>query len=400
MKRMFALILAVCMMLCGCQAMGGKQTVSSTEPKYFAPTTAAFETQAAAQPEAATQAGGDAGAVTPTELVTEPETEPETEPVTEPEPIRYFNPLNGEELDAPFDRRIFAVSINNLRDAVPHTGVNNADMYFESFVNGSIIRGLALFTDPRGVDAIGPVRSNRLMFNDIVTHYDCIMVHAGGSWQVVENCSARGIDNYNIDSWGVMDITSFRDQERYKSGYGWEHCLYAIGDGIVQYAEQNDIRTEMIPTMDYGMTFADDGTPEGGETAENITVTITVNQYKKDTSMIYDAGLNKYVYNQYEKAMVDGKTGEPEAFRNVLILTGTIFYDGPFQRLNMLEGGTGWYACGGKAIPIKWGSYEEDTPLWFRTMDDQPLVLGKGNTYVAITQTGSKITGIPSAETV
>ena len=59
-----------------------------------------------------------------------------------------------------------------------------------------------------------------------------------------------------------------------------------------------------------------------------------------------------------------------------------------------LTGGEGWFACGGKAIPITWGSDSADSPLWFQTADGEPLVLGRGNSYIAITQTGSAITGI------
>lgn len=381
MKKTIVLLLAISLLLCGCSELIPERTTMPTQGPM-----AAGETPSSVQ----------LANVPETEATTEPETEPETEPPTtepEPEPV-YFNPLNGEILDAPFDKRIFAVSINNLREAVPHYNVNAADMYFESFVNGSIIRGLAMFTDPRGLTAIGPVRSNRLMFNDLVTHYDCVMVHAGGSWQVVEDCTARGIDNFNIDAWSVMETTSFRDMERNRAGYGWEHCLFAIGDGLVKYAAENGMRTEFDPSREYNLLFTEDATPENGMDAEEITVTITAHQYKKDTSMIYHPELGKYVYHQYEKDMVDGLTGEYEAFRNVMILTGNIYFDGPFQRINMIQGGEGWYACGGKAIPIRWGAFDETSPLWFATMDGEPLVISQGNTYVAITETGSNIVGI------
>lgn len=388
MKKIIALLLALSLLLCGCsELIPAKTTVESDQARLAAEAAQPIvfaETQPVIEPETS-------------EPETEPETQPETEPETEPEP-EYFNPLNGEILDEPFDRRFFAVSINNLRDALPHSNVINADLYFESFVNGSIIRGLAVFSNPLGIPAIGPVRSNRMMFNDICMHYDCVMVHAGGSWEVVDDTRNKGIDNFNIDAWDVMQITSFRDEERYHSGYGWEHCLYAIGDGIVDYSEQQGIRTDINPDLDFNLLFTDDGTPENGVPAENIDVTITTREYRKNTGMYYDADLGKYVYNQYEMSMVDAITGEPEAFRNVLILMGNMFFDYSFERINMLQGGEGWFACGGKAIPIRWGAADEHSPLWFTTMDGEPLVLGRGNTYIAITETGSKIVGIGDAE--
>ena len=376
MKKALALTLVLCLVLCGCsELIPARTTVESQNARL------------------ATQA---ATTVPVTEVTTEPTTEPTTEttePPTEPAPV-YFNPLNGEILDEPFNKRIFAVSINNIRDAVPHSNVGNADLFFETFVNGSIIRGLAMFTDPSGMEAIGPVRSNRMVFNDLCQHYDAVMIHAGADYRVIQDIEKMGLDNFNIDAWGIMDLTSFRDSERSKKGYGWEHTLFAIGDGLIEYSQQNGIRTELNPDIDYQLQFTDDGMPADGVDATDITITITVNQYKKDTRMVYDASLDKYVYNQYEQEMVDERSGEKEAFRNVLILTGSIPFDGPFQRPDLLTGGEGWFACGGKAVPITWGSTDKESPLWFRTADGEPLVLGRGNTYVAITQTGSAIAGI------
>ena len=373
MKKILAL-LVLCLFLCGCsELIPARTTVESENQRLSAQATAATEPLVLPTLEATTEA--------PTEAPTEPAPE-------------YFNPLNGELLDAPFNQRIFAVSINNIREAVPHSNVGNADLYFETFVNGSIIRGLAMYTDPSGMEAIGPVRSNRMVFNDLCQHYDAIMVHAGGDYRVLQDVERLGLDNFNIDAWGVMDLTSFRDKERSGKGYGWEHTLFAIGDGLIEYSLQNGIRLEANPNLDYQLRFTDDGIPADGAQALDIGITITVGQYKKDTRMVYDPSLDKYVYNQYDKEMVDERSGEKEAFRNVLILEGSIPYDGAFQRPDLLSGGQGWFACGGKAVPITWGSDSPESPLWFRTADGEPLVLGRGNTYIAITQTGSNITGI------
>ena len=374
MKKILALLTALCLFLCGCSELIPAKTTLEEEQQR----TAALKPSITVMPV--------------TQAATEPTEAPTTEAPTEP--TVYFNPLNGEILDEPFSKRIFAVSINNIQGAVPHVNLNCADLYFETFVNGSIVRGLAMFTDPSGLDAIGPVRSNRMVFIVLCKAYDAVMIHAGGDYRVVEEATRLGLDNFNIDAWGVMDTTSFRDKDRAKRGYGYEHTLFAIGDGIVDYAQENGIRMELNQDLDYQLRFTDDGIPAQGVFATDIGITITVNQYKKLTRMVYDPSRDKYIYNQYDKQMNDDRTGEPECFRNVLILEGSIPFDGPFQRPELLQGGTGWYACGGKAIPITWGADDALSPLWFRTEDGEPLVLGRGNTYIAITQTGSSITGI------
>jgi len=357
MKKYLALLLIFVLLLTGC----GRAEEPETEPSTEAPTT---------------------------EATTEPTTEP-TEPPTEPEP-KYYNPLTGEEVDKPIDRRIFAVSINNLQYAVPHYGVADADIYWEMFVNGSIIRGLAMFADVSKVEAIGSVRSTRFMFSDIVTHYDAIVAHAGGSEMVLNDIWARGIDGFNIDT---ADETawSFRDRERMKNGFGWEHCLFAKGEGLYPKAEEAGIDISQEAEKTYGLTFTEDGTPENGETANSITVTFT-GYGRKATTMVYDEALGKYIYNQYDMAMADGITGEPEAFENVVILfTKTYMIEKGYYRAGFGESGTGCYACGGKLIPIQWTCAGETEPFVFTTADGAPLDFGIGNTYIAVAHPDSPV---------
>ena len=135
MKRVIALTLTLALLLCGC----GARSAPATTP--------------------ADGAGDHRRAAT-----AEPTAEPTTVPTTEPEV--YVNPLNGEVLDAPFTGRIFANTVSNLADNIPHVGVVKADMLIECYVNmDSVVRCLALFTDIDSVDAIGSTRSTRPMFN-------------------------------------------------------------------------------------------------------------------------------------------------------------------------------------------------------------------------------------------
>ena len=362
MKKTIALLLALTMLLCGC----GK----------------AEESEVTAAPTLA-------GAVTEIEI---PETT--AEPTTEPtEPEVYFDPLNGEILDAPFDGRIYASTISNIPDALPHVGVTKADILMETFVNGSIVRGLALYTDLSDVEAIGSTRSTRLMFNDIVQHYNAIMTHAGGSSQCLEDANNRGLAHYNVDSLmrqgdPLAQELAYRDKE-YRRAY--EHCLFVKGPSVKPYAESKGVQVSGMPETDYGLIFTEDGTPAAGEGADKITVTITYNRSKKDTVMIYDADLGKYTYNQYGKLMKDQITGEVECFENVVIMFANIGMNNIYQVTDFTEGGTGYYACGGKLIPITWSCDGESSPFRFFTEDGQQIPFGQGSTYIAITQYESNV---------
>lgn len=359
MKRALALFLAFAMLLGGCSLIPGRTHSAQKETE-------------------------------PLETIELPTTEPTTEPPTEP-PKVYHNALTGEVVDEPILTRPVAVSINNLVKSLPHAGVGQADLYFETFVNGSIIRGLAMYADPGKTEKIGSVRSTRFMFTDLCLRYNAIMAHAGGSGMVLNDASTRHNDNFNIDTASETDY-SFRDPVR-KGKYSSEHTLFAKGTGLLSRAQEKGIDISQSEDADFGLRFSEDGMPAEGENAEKITITILYKGgTKKDTVMKYLPDLQRYQYCEYGKDLTDDVTGEPETFKNVIVVEGAIATNQwNYQRLDFASGGEGFYACGGKIIPITWKAEGENAPFSFFKEDGSALALGVGNTYIAITQVDSKI---------
>ena len=358
-KGFLILLLIVCLLLGGCELIPARSTLPP-------------------QTEAAVP-------------VTQPETQPPTQAPTEP---TYTNPLTGVPTRYPQDKRIFAVTISNIPDAMPRIGVCLADIYMEMYVNDSIVRGLALYTDPSFVPQIGPVRSTRLMFNDLAMHYDLITAHAGGSSYVLNNARDNGLDGFNIDTWDSTDY-SFRDKDRVAQGFGWEHVLFARGEGLEPKALADGINVTADPDKDYLLRFLPDGTPENGEDATEINLTLTYHvESKKDCRFVYDQEFGRYVYWQYGKEMVDGITGEKETYDNVIVMFPTDIHivNSGYQVANFEDGGEGYYASGGKLIPIRWECDDERSPFRFLTADGEQLYMTQGRTFIAITDVGSAMT--------
>ena len=365
MKKLLALLLTVSMLvLCGCNNAEDTETSSQETVE---------DTQLTEES---------------TEERTEETTEEETEETTEA--IIYRNPLNGEIIDAPYTGRVFAYSISNTSDALPHVGAIYADVVMEMFVNNTVVRCLGLYSNIAEVDAIGSTRSTRLMFNDIAQHYDAILCHAGGSDQVLNDLNARGLDNFNVEYNNAVTYgASYRDSIY---GRGHLHSLFGVGTGLVAYAESRGWRLTQPEDKDYGFLFTEDGTPADGEDAEKISITITYSNIYKETIMSYDAELGKYVYYQYGQKMTDQITGEPESYENVVVMFTGLSMNGNYQVTDFTQGGEGYYACNGKLIPITWTCDGDDAPFRFFTADGEPLAFGVGRTYIAITDLGSKIT--------
>ena len=290
---------------------------------------------------------------------------------------------------------VFANTISNIPDALPHVGVTQADILMEMFVNSSIVRCLALYTDIESVEAIGSTRSTRLMFNDICQHYDLILAHAGGSSLCLGDASDKGVPHYNADSLmrqgdPLAQGIAYRDKQ-YKYG---EHNLFTIGAGVKAYAEAQGV--PMTLEKDYGLLFAEEAVPAEGEAADEIDITFIYRKSKKETKMVYDAALGQYVYNQYGKPMADQITGETESFENVIVMmapmTDVSYGKTYYHQVDFLAGGTGYYANGGKIVPIFWTCDGDTEPFRFYHAEGEPLELGVGKTYIAVCSMDSTVT--------
>ena len=374
MKRALCILL-LALFLCGCQAQpetpyipagtnspGIPTTVPPTQAPTEAPTTVPPTTEA------------------PTEAPTTepPATEPSFYvPPTEPEVVLYRNPLNGQPMDEPYTGRIFCVTISNQKDALPHRSVNKSDLYFELFVNGGMTRGLAFFSDVRVADSIGPIRSCRFPFVDLAKGYNAVLTYGGGADVVLEYLEASGISKLNA----LQSEIAYRDYDRNNSGYTWEHCLYANGENLWNMAQKRGIKVEQSPDKDYGLLFQADGTPENGVPAN----TINIDFWGMDSLLEYDPYSGKYLHSNYGVTLIDESTGEREGFRNVVILFAGIYTDEQNYHIYTQDGsGKGYYACGGKLVPIVWKRQNEHKPFQFFLEDGTPLELGIGNTYVAM----------------
>ena len=166
--------------------------------------------------------------------------------------------------------------------------------------------------------------------------------------------------------------------------------MYANGPGLLAYTEQAGIRLTCPEDTSYGLIFTEDGTPAGEPALE---INAWFGKFTKDTTLVYDETQSKYVWNQYwGKTMKDEITDEVEAFKNVLILRATnTASNGIYQMVDFVTGGSGWFACNGKFIPILWSCADETSPIRITTVDGEPVALSVGNTYMGIIQMHNEV---------
>lgn len=332
----------------------------------------------------------------------EPQDVPEEpEPVVEePEPVEEEpqepsvdwtnrNPLTGEatETDISSNRPVM-VMLNNLKQALPQSGNGQADIIYEILEEGGITRMLAVYQDIASVEGnLGTIRSTRPYYVHLVRGLDGILVHAGGSGAAYDLIDSTGVDHLDALSGGASSLF-WRDKSRLNAGIATEHTMYVTAADIANYLATSGLRTTHDSGFAMQHTFAEDATPADGSDANVITVPFS--GYKTGEFQ-YDANTGRYLVSEYGNAYVDGNTGDQVSVKNVLIIMTQVSpIEGDSKgriSVAMSGSGIGYFACGGKYIPINWSRESEDSMYTFTTMDGEPLVLGVGNSYVNIVPT-------------
>lgn len=308
-------------------------------------------------------------------------------------PDEKVNPLTGLPLtgEATNRQRPVAVMLNNIRKALPQQGNSQADILYECLAEGGITRMLGVYQSMEGVGEVGSVRSSRPYYLELALGLDAIYLHAGGSEAAYEN-----IRKWNVTALDCVRSTAYsaifwRDQERRQKN-GYEHSVLTSGDAILENFPNYSFRKEHEEGYSLPYTYAEDGTPAGGESALTIRVpfsTVKTGVFK------YDEESKKYLVEEYNAPLVDGNNGQQVAVTNVIVIRTSCKAIDDYGRMRVdLSGydGEGWFACGGKIVPITWAKADLNSPITYALEDGSPVVFGQGNSYVNIIPLSNNVT--------
>jgi len=357
MKRLIPALLALCLLLCACTS---KVPAGTTAPAATKPTSA-----------------------------TTPSSEPSTDPSNDPTdpPVLYRHPLNGRPLDEPFTGRLAAFSINNANHAMPQHSVSQADVLYEICVEGGVTRCLAIFSQLSDVDRIGSIRSARTYFISLSMAYNAVLVHSGMSTFAGNMFATTGWEHVNADPTAF-----FRDAERKAAGYIHEDTHFTTGELILDCLEKNFNMTASENAY-YGFDFVDEQTLNG-ESAKKIQVNFGPSGYVKTTNLTYNPDTNTYAAYQHGQDYIDGNNEEVLHFTNVLVLQAVRTHTGASSGnvYHQLTGeNTGYYACGGEIVPIKWSRAAERDNFTYTLEDGTPLTMLPGTTYIGVVPATSPV---------
>lgn len=296
----------------------------------------------------------------------------------EDEPVEVYktNPLTGIKnlTDDNINNRPVAVMINNIKPAQSvQTGLNSADIIYETEVEGGITRLMAVFKDFNSVGQLGSVRSARYPYVDLALGHDAIYVHCG---QDPTYCAPhlKDIDDMSVDSGST-------GAKRIKNGLASEHTLYVFGSELWPALASKFKSTVSSNTLWQNFAAEDEKVTLSGGGAIKVTVPFpslkTIFEYD-DTTGLY----TRYSNTDLRKDYV---TGENITVKNVFVLLTTIttYPDGKHRRV-ALTGGDGFYATNGTVTPIKWQKNGERAPIKITDQNGGQIKVSAGRSWVCI----------------
>lgn len=312
------------------------------------------------------------------------------EPLPTPTPApAFYHPLTGlpcsEDLSG---KKPAAVMLNNLKAALPQQGNGQADIIYEVLAEGGITRMLAVYQEPARLGLVGSVRSARQYYWELAQGHDAVYIHAGGSPEFYDTKDRLGL--FTVDGvrgyYSGKDAGMFwRNRDRVAGHhYDYEHSLLTSGEAIADMQALQGLE-EHTAGYTYEAVFSDAAAPADGQRAN--TVTVPFSNYKTGVFR-YDAANGVYLAEEYGEPYVDGNDGSQVAVANLLVLQAVCTVVDDAGRIDVdLSSGSGWFACGGKMIPIVWEKGGADQQLRYARADGSTLALGRGRSYVCIIPT-------------
>lgn len=287
---------------------------------------------------------------------------------------KVISDLTGEWVEKERnDRRPVAIMINNIGEAMPQSGIGQADIIYEMVVEGGITRLMAVFSDYEGLDKIGPVRSARQYYVRSANQMDAIFCHIGTSTLADDEIASSGIDHMD-GMYAVGNYFIYRDDSRVAP-----HNAYTSAEGLdagLEYAGFN--RNHSIGYEPMFLFHSKNHDLEGGSSATKITTAFSAN---RQPWFEYNAEEKQYYRFQYGEPHIDDQTNEQLHFQNVLILFADTFsVDGYLMEVCNAGSGDGYYASNGQYIPITW-KYAGGT-LHFYDASGEKLRMNPGKSWI------------------
>jgi len=309
-------------------------------------------------------------------------------PTAVPTPIKNAGildgmPMSDEEWAARKDLLPVAVMLDNTTGAVPHIGLDKADLVYETFVEGGITRLMAVYWRQEA-DKILPVRSARTPFVIWVDELGALYGHAGSA-STDNDANATG----QIFEWAIRDLNAFspgsntfyyRDNER--SG------PYDLATSTGYLRQAADIlKITGTPLTERWKFRERTEEPAKGEPAGGIEIGFSGRLYTWQLiQWKWDAESKRYLRFQFGGPHVDGVSGEQLAFATVIVMRAdaSVVDEAGHVLLEQFGEGEATVFTGGQAYAGTWKKADRKARTRFYDANGNEIAFERGPIFIEV----------------
>ena len=316
-------------------------------------------------------------------------------------PAYDADPLTGEAKRS--NGRIVGVMVNNIsntqrQNARPQRGIGSADLLIESKVEGGISRFCAVYYDANAIPEVGPLRSGRDQFLQLLMPWQALYYHDGESAPCTKFINVYNYSGLNIGGKSYFNTpthphVAHRDSRGRNVAY--EHTEFTSGAEIRKAAANAGIGLQ-YPYESTFFRFADyrtgaENKMSGAAAAKTINI-VHSDSYK--TTFSYNRWDHLYKMSMYSRAAsafentVDELTGKQLGFTNLLVcFAGIADYpgnSGGVQQVDYVSGGEAYFFTRGAVQRGTWQKASPEHPLKVYAADGSEICFNRGKTYLAI----------------
>jgi hypothetical protein len=275
----------------------------------------------------------------------------------------------------------FAVVVDNLPDARPHSGLAEAAVVYEAPAEAGIPRLLAVFAADAEPARVGPVRSARHYFVQLAAEHGAPLVHVGSSPQGFAALRALGLPDVDEVAGGAAFA---RDRARPAP-----HNAYVSAAGV---------RAELGPPGEPGPE-APGGLLVGAFAPGPAPATRLRVAYPCcvgfEAEYTYEPAARRYARAMDGQPHADADTGAPYTAAAVVVQRVPVeAIAGDAQgRLDvgLVGAGDGLLVAEGTAVELRWAKAGPAAPTRYERLDGQPFALPAGPVWVEVLPTDATV---------
>lgn len=298
------------------------------------------------------------------------------------EPIIYYSPLTGAEVDneALTRRPVTAIMIENSPEARPQSGLKEAGVVFEAVAEGGITRFIALYQEAQPA-LVGPVRSLRPYYVEWAAGFDPAVVHVGGS--------ARALDMIRGGGYGA-DLDQFFDHSEttfWRASDRWApHNVYTSFEKLNALEQSKDKAASNFtpwPRQDGAAVEIPDAT--------HINMPVSTGAFA--VSYNYDVETNSYNRYQGGQPHMDREQGQiaPTVAIAIMVPMTYAMEDGYREQITTVGNGECFVFQNGTATQGTWRKVDAKSQIEFLDGENQPIELGRGQTWITAVPLGKEV---------